>query len=100
MIYATRQANGFSRVIPLNDAQEYQTCRQITPDDVPPLSATAKLVGVSTYTYRYQDGRHEWYVDRFDKAKTRAYREHRDQKDIEAGAFPTAVRYDDGKGPL
>ena len=100
MSLARLRIDGFARVIPLQSRPEYQERRRLDVDDVPPLTDTAKVAGVTANSIRYEDGPQVWHVDRFDKAIIRDYREYRSQEDIDAGAFPIVAFYNDGKGQL
>jgi hypothetical protein len=98
--FAHRQADGFARVIPLANRPEFRQCRHLSLDDVPPLTDAAKVADVTPFSVRYEDGLQAWCVDRFDKTVIRAYREYRNESDVDAGAFPIVAFYNDGKGQL
>ena len=100
MSVARTQPESFCRLIPLHGRQEYQETFEITLDKVPPLSDDAVIADRTAYSIRYEDGLQVWYVDRFDKACIRAYRELRNDEDVEAGASPIVVYYNDGRGQL
>ena len=100
MSFAHRQPDGFTRAIPLTNRPEFRQCRQLSLDEVPPLTVSAKIADATPYTIRYEDGLQAWSVDRFDKTVIRAYREYRNESDIDAGAFPIVAFYNDGKGQL
>lgn len=100
MTIATTQATGYSRVIPLNDTEEYQVCHEMEIGDVPEVSTAAVVGNVTPRSIRYDDGRQSWFVAPHDKTLIRAYRERRREQDIQAGAYPTLSLYFDNKGPL
>jgi hypothetical protein len=101
MSFAQRQHGGVYRRLHLRDEPQYQTHRRIEDlKGVPPLSDTAVVADVTIHTIRYDDGVHTWFVDRNDKRLIRAYRRYRKQEDIDDGAFPVAVYFDDGRGSL
>lgn len=100
MTIATTSATGYSRTVPLHDSDSYQTCDEITLEDVPEMPGSAVVGDVTPRSIRYNDGRRSWWTDPRDKAIMRAYRERRHEQDIAAGAFPAIALYHDGKGPL
>lgn len=95
-----RKADGIYRRPILSDQPEHQRCKQIDLSEVPQLSDKASLADVTPFSMRYDDGLQTWYVNRFDKTVIRAYREYRNEEDIEDGAFPVSVTYSDDKGQL
>jgi hypothetical protein len=99
-VSSTVRQESVYRSLPLNGREEFQECKVLEPADVPPLSDDAVVANRTIRSVCYQDGLKVWWVDRFDKSIIRAYRENRDPKDVEAGAFPYASRYKDSKGPL